>query len=109
LSYRGVVVSYEAIRQWCREFGQRYADGLRRRRSRPGDKWHLDEVVISINGRHQYLWRAVDQRGNVLDIFVQSCRDAKAAECWTALRVSTCEWISDIGGEDGPRVGDVGL
>ncbi|MGH3809122.1 MAG: IS6 family transposase [Pseudonocardiaceae bacterium] len=76
---RGVVVSHESIRQWCRKFGQTYANGLRRRRPRPGDKWHLDEVFIKINGKIHYLWRAVDQDGNVLDILVTSRRDANAA------------------------------
>jgi putative transposase len=56
---RGVVVTYEAIRKWCRQFGQQYANQLRRRRSRPGDKWHLDEMVLTIKGEHLYLWRAV--------------------------------------------------
>ena len=76
---RGVVVSHETVRQWCRKFGQIYANGLRRRRPRPGDKWHLDEVFIKINGKTHYLWRAVDQDGIVLDILVTSRRDAKAA------------------------------
>ena len=76
---RGVVVTYETIRQWCRKVGQTYANGLRRRRPRPGDKWHLDEVFIKIHGKSHYLWRAVDQDGNVLDILVTSRRDAKAA------------------------------
>ena len=76
---RGVLVSYDTIHQWCRKFGQTYANALRRRGGRPGDKWHLDEVFITINGKRQYLWRAVDQAGNVLDILVTSRRDAKAA------------------------------
>ncbi|MEW2117124.1 IS6 family transposase [Streptomyces sp. NPDC005474] len=76
---RGVIVSYESIRRWCAKFGQGYANSLRRRRPRPGDKWHLDEVFIKINGRLQYLWRAVDQDGNVLDILVQNRRDKAAA------------------------------
>jgi len=76
---RGVTVSHETIRQWCVKFGQTYAKGLRRRRPRPGDKWHLDEVFIKINGKTHYLWRAVDQDGHVLDILVQSRRNAKAA------------------------------
>ncbi len=76
---RGIVVSHETVRQWCRTFGQTYANGLRRRRPRPGDKWHLDEVFIKINGKTHYLWRAVDQHGNVLDILVTSRRDANAA------------------------------
>ncbi|MER5227433.1 IS6 family transposase [Streptomyces flaveus] len=76
---RGVVVSYETVRRWCLKFGQAYADSLRRRRPRPGDKWHLDEVFITINGEQKYLWRAVDQDGNVLDILVQNRRDKTAA------------------------------
>ena len=58
---RGIVVSHETIRQWCAKFDQTYANGLRRRRARPGDKWHLDEVYIKIAGKTHYLWRAVDQ------------------------------------------------
>ena len=77
---RGVVVSYETIRRWGAKFGQAYANQLRRRRPHPGDKWHLDEVFIRINGKIHYLWRAVDQHGNVLDILVQPRRDAKAAK-----------------------------
>ena len=48
---RGFVVSHETVRQWSVKFGQAYANGLRRRRPRPGDKWHLDEVFITINGK----------------------------------------------------------
>jgi putative transposase len=77
---RGVVVTYEAIRKWCRKFGQQYANQLRRRRPRPGDKWHMDEVFLTIKGAHHYLWRAVDQDGNVLDILVQRRRDKRAAK-----------------------------
>ena len=77
---RGVDVSYETIRAWCDRFGQEYANQLRRRGLRPGDKWHLDEVFVQINGAQRYLWRAVDQHGNVLDILVQSRRNAVAAK-----------------------------
>jgi putative transposase len=77
---RGIVVSYEAIRKWCRKFGQDYANQIRRRRSKTGDKWHLDEVFLTINGKRYYLWRAVDQDDNVLDILVQSRRNRKAAK-----------------------------
>ena len=77
---RGVLVSYETIRSWCAKFGPAYANQLRRRRARPGDKWHLDEVFVRINGTIHYLWRAVDQHGNVLDILVQPRRDATAAK-----------------------------
>jgi putative transposase len=76
---RGVVVSYETVRRWCVKFGQAYANSPCRRRPRPGDKWHLDEVFIKINGERTYLWRAVDADGNVLDILVQSRRDKAAA------------------------------
>ncbi|MFF9206291.1 IS6 family transposase [Streptomyces sp. NPDC014986] len=76
---RGIVVSYETVRRWCAKFGSAYAGALRRRRPRPGDKWHLDEVFIKINGRLQYLWRAVDQDCSVLDILVQNRRDKAAA------------------------------
>ncbi len=80
LAERGVVVTYETIRRWCRKFGQAYANALRRRRPRPGDTWHLDEVFIAINGEQHYLWRAVDQEGTVLDILVQRRRDTAAAK-----------------------------
>ncbi|WP_434600143.1 IS6 family transposase [Streptomyces sp. A5-4] len=76
---RGVIVSYETIRRWSLKFGQDYANALRRRRPRPGDKWHLDEVFIKINGEQKYLWRAVDADGDVLDILVQNRRDTAAA------------------------------
>ena len=77
---RGVVVSYETVRRWCDKFGPAYANQLRRRRPRPGDRWHLDEVFVKINGITDYLWRAVDQHGNVVDVLVQSRRNAKAAK-----------------------------
>jgi len=79
LAERGVVLTDETVRQWCRKFGQGYANALRRRRPRPGDKWHLDEVFIGINGVQHYLWRAVDQDGHGLDILVQRRRDKVAA------------------------------
>src|SRR5262245_27477389 len=75
---RGIDVTYEAIRQWCLKFGQDYANQLRRRRPRPGGKWHLDEVFLTINGKRHYLWRAVDQDDKVLDILVQRRRDKQA-------------------------------
>jgi putative transposase len=77
---RGIVVTYEAIRKWCRKFGQSYANQLRRRRPQPGDKWFLDEVFLAINGKRHYLWRVVDQDDNVLDILVQSRRNKQAAK-----------------------------
>ena len=80
LAERGIQVSYEAIRLWCRKFGPTFAAGLRRRRAHAEDKWHLDEVQLKINGKRHWLWRAVDQAGLVLDILVQERRDQHAAE-----------------------------
>ncbi len=79
LAARGIVVSYESIRDWSLRFGHMFANVLKRRRPRPGDRWHLDEVFIRIRGKAHYLWRAVDQDGHVLDILVQSRRNTKAA------------------------------
>jgi len=81
---RSVVVSYETVRQWCAKFGPFSARELRRRRPRAGDKRHLDEDFIKVNGECRYLWRAVDQDGNVPDILVQNKRDAKAAKRFLA-------------------------
>ena len=80
LAQRGIVVSYESIRAWGLRFGRAFANALKRRRPRPGDKWHLDEVFLRIGGKQHYLRRAVDQHGAVLDILVQSRRNAKAAK-----------------------------
>ena len=80
LAERGIQVSYEAIRQWCLKFGPEYARKLKRRQGRLGDTWHLDEVFVKIGGRLHYLWRAVDQDGDVLDILVQKRRDGRAAK-----------------------------
>ena len=79
MAARGVLVSYETVRRWCDKFGQAAAAGLRKRRPRTGDKWHLDEVFLKINGVTHYLWRAVDQTGVVIDILVQPKRDRFAA------------------------------
>ena len=80
LDERGITVTYEAIRQWCLRFGLDYARRLRRRRGRQGDTWYLGEVFVKIHGRQQYLWRAVDEDGDVLDILVQSQRTRRAAK-----------------------------
>ncbi len=79
LAQRGVTVTYETIRQWCRTFGPTYARTLRRRRGRMGDTWYLDELFVTIQDRQQYLWRAVDEDGDVIDILLQSRRDRRAA------------------------------
>jgi putative transposase len=80
LAELGVVVSHESIRRWCLRFGTEFAARLRKRRPRPGDTWHMDEVYLRINGELFYLWRAVDQHGVVLDILVQDRRNATAAK-----------------------------
>jgi putative transposase len=80
LASRGVTVSYEAIRLWCGKFGPDYARRLRQNRRRVGRRWHVDEVFIRIRGTLHYLWRAVDQNGQVVDILVQARRDRTAAE-----------------------------
>ena len=78
LRSRGVEITYESVRQWCLRFGAEYAKRIRVRAGRCGDTWHLDEVFVRINGDQYYLWRAVDQEGDVLDILVQPRRNAKA-------------------------------
>lgn len=79
LAERGVVVSYETIRQWCRKFGPEYARKLKRRQGRLGDVSQLDEVFVTIRGERHYLWRAVDQDGDVIDVLVQRHRNSRAA------------------------------
>jgi len=68
MAKRGVPVTYETVREWCRKFGSVYAARLRKKRARFGGKWHLDEVFLKMNGVQHYLWRAVDQNGAVIDI-----------------------------------------
>src|ERR687884_1868479 len=93
---RGILVTYEAIRKWCRKFGQSYANELRHRRPRPGDKWHLDEVFLTIHGERHYLWRAVDQDGNILDILVQRRRDKTAAKQFFRKLLKTCTYVPRV-------------
>jgi putative transposase len=80
LAARGVIVSREAIRLWVNRFGSHFADCIRRERPRPNDKWHMDEVVLTIRGKKHWLWRSIDADGDVLDILVQTRRNAKAAK-----------------------------
>jgi len=79
LSYRGIQVSYETIRQWCLKFGKIYARKLRKKHGKKSDTWYLDEVFITIRGQLHYLWRAVDQDGEVIDILVQKRKDKRSA------------------------------
>ncbi len=80
LAARGITVSHETVRQWDLKFGRDIVDRLRRRAPRRGDRWHLDEVVLTIAGKKHDLWQAVDRDGFVLDVLVQIRRDAKAAK-----------------------------
>jgi putative transposase len=96
LAERGIVVLNETLRQWCLKFGQSYANDLRRRRARPGDKWHLDEVFLNINGKTHYLWRAVDQHGNVLDILVQRHRNKAAAKKFFRKLLKGCQYVPRV-------------
>ena len=80
LAERGVTVTYESVRQWCQKFGPAYARKLKKQQGRLSDTWHIDEVFITIQGERQYLWRAVDQDGDTIDILVQRRRNQRAAE-----------------------------
>ena len=80
LAKRGIAVSYEAIRLWCNKFGLKYARRLRRKHQGYGDTFFIDEVFVKIQGKQHYLWRAVDQDGEVVDVFLQKRRDGKAAK-----------------------------
>ena len=80
LAQRGIIVSYESIRLWCIKFGRIYTRRLKRRHTGYGDTFYIDEVFVKINGKQQYLWRAVDQEGDVIDVFLQSRRDGAAAK-----------------------------
>ena len=80
LAERGITVTYETVRQWCRKFGSAYARKWKKRQGRLGDTWYVDEVFITIQGEQQYLWRAVDQAGDTIDMLVQRRRNQRAAE-----------------------------
>jgi len=79
LAERGVTVTYETVRQWCQKFGPDYARKLKKRQGRLGDTWYIDEVFITIQGAQHYLWRAVDQDGDTIDILVQRRRNKQDA------------------------------
>ena len=80
LAERGITVTYESVRQWCQKFGLSYARKLKKRQGRQGGTWHIDEMFVTIQGEQQYLWRAVNQGGNVIDILMQPRRNRRAAE-----------------------------
>jgi len=97
LAKRGITVTYETIRQWCQKFGPDYARTLKIRPGLLGDTWHLDEIFVTLQGQRQYLWRAVDQDGDVLDILVQPRRNQRATERFfrRLLKSQGCEprWL----------------
>jgi len=80
LAARGICVTYETVRRWGKKFGKAFSDQIRERAPARDDKWHMDEVVVSIAGEPYWLWRAVDQNGFVLDVLVQRRRDSRAAQ-----------------------------
>ena len=80
LAQRGITVSYESIRLWCIKFGTHYAKRLKRKHRGYGDTFYIDEVFVKINGKQHYLWRAVDQDGEVVDVYLQAKRDATTAK-----------------------------
>ena len=80
LAEREITISYETIRLWCIKFGAKYAGRLKRRHQSYGDKFYIDEVFVKINSKQHYLWRAVDQDGEVVDVYLQACRDGATAK-----------------------------
>ncbi len=96
MASRGIFVTYETIRQWTLKFGQKFANELRRKLPKRGDKWHLDEVVLTIKGKHYYLWRAVDQHGNALDVLVQSRRNRQAAKRFFRKRLKGLRYVPRV-------------
>jgi len=80
LAQRGIIVSRESIRMWCSKFGSKYAARLRKKHQGYGDTFFIDDIFIKIDGKQHYLWRAVDQDGEVVDVFLQKRRNAKAAK-----------------------------
>src|SRR4051794_9126086 len=96
MAFGGVLDSCESVRRWCEKFGHLYAAGVRRRRARTGDKWHLDEVFLNINGERHYLWRAVDQNGVVIDILVQPKRDRFRENSGSGTSHDLRTWSSHI-------------
>jgi putative transposase len=100
VAQRGIIVSYEAIRRWCRRFGPEYARSLRRRQGRLGDTWHLDDLFVNIQGHQRYRWRAVDQDGDMIGILVQTRRDRRAAERFFR------KLLKGQGGAPRPRITD---
>jgi len=96
MAARGIVLTDETIRQWCRKFGQHSAKQVPRRPAQTGDKWHLEQVFLTINRKHQYLWRALDQQRNVEDILVQSRRTKAAAKKFFRKLLKGCHYVARV-------------
>jgi putative transposase len=96
LCKRGIMVTYEVIRQWCGTFGQSDARQRRRRRARAGDNWQLNEVVLTIHGRRHDLWRAVDQDDHVLDILVQRRRNQRAVKTFFQKLLKGLQYVPRV-------------
>ena len=100
LAQRGIRVTYETIRHWCQcqTFGPAYARRLRHRRGRMGNTWYLDELFVTMQGRQHYLWRAVDENGDVIDILVQARRDRQALvhESGVRFRKGRPDWMDKV-------------
>jgi putative transposase len=79
LAFRGIILSHETVRYWCIKFASHFKDVIKKRERKPSDKWHLDEMTVKINGEPFILWRAVDQDGIELDVFLQKRRNKKSA------------------------------
>lgn len=93
--YHSIELTYESIREGCRKFGQQYANQVQRKRSSRTDKWHLDEVVVTIQGKQYYLWRAVDSEGNVLNILMQ--HQLTAHRYREQMRQRLEDWQENVG------------
>jgi putative transposase len=98
LAERGLDISYETVRRWVLKFGPGIARRLRRRRPRPSDRWHLDEMVVRIAGERMYLWRPIDHEGEVLDMLVQRRRDTQAGATADAQAAQEARFRAEIPG-----------
>jgi len=106
LAARGVIVSHQTVRLWAEKFGRHFANDIRKRSTgKLGNKWHLDEVVITIAGKKHWLWRAAVQDGFVLDVLVQSCRNARAAKRLMKKRLKGQTLLTGVSIRAGPPCG----
>jgi putative transposase len=92
MAYRGITISQETIRQWGLDFAMKFANQIMRQRPKPGLTWHLDEVFLKIKSEQVYLWRAVDENGEELDILLTKNRDKKAAKSFFKKLLANLEY-----------------